>query len=271
MTDCERRPVDHCHHAGGHVLPHQHVERAQTLLRRDPARSHCLQLFFDPLPLLLGLAKPGPRPPRDRLAGEPQRPPVSHELIQKCVGHPMIGLTRIAHDARDAREHDEQVQIAVRSCPVQLPCPQHFRPQHLFELLPRLVRQRPVRQHAHAVDDTRKWRQCFVDACQHGVHRRRVRHVGQFHLHLHAALAQRVDGCDGLGVRVAAPVQHDSAGAPVRQPGSQSAPDPAKTAGHQVGPVFSQPSPRQGRHGQDVLPDVPRGAHEVHRRPGFSQ
>ena len=149
---------------------------------------------------------------------------------------------------------------------VQVPGAEHLRPQHLPETLPGLVRQCGVGEYADAVDDAGQRRQLGVHAFQHGVHGLRVRHVGQFHLYPHASFSQGGDGLDGLGVRVAAPVQHDGARTPVGQPAGQGAADAAKASGYQIGAVLLQRSGLQRRVRQHDLADVARGAHELHRR-----
>ena len=160
------------------------------------------------------------------------------ELIQKCVCRGVIRLTRIAQNASDAGEQDEQVQVAVDGRAVQMPCTQHLRPQHLLKTVPTLIRQRSIGQNAYAVNDTGERRQRGIDTLQHRVHRRRVRHIRDLHLHRDVAFAQGVDGFHGLGVGVAATVQHDCARAPFCQPVRQGAADTAQSTGHQVGSVL---------------------------------
>ena len=119
------------------------------------------------------------------------------------------------------------------------------------------------------MDHSRQRRTRLVHPGQHPVDGGRVGHVGQFHVHIDALREQCLDGVGRVGIGGAAPVQHDGARAPFRQPSGHRAADPAQPAGHQVGPVGAQPSGRQRRQGQDVLADVAGCLHELHRGRGF--
>ena len=121
---------------------------------------------------------------------------------------------------------------------MQVPRPDHLRPQHPLEAPPGLVGQRGVRQHPHAVDDAAERGQLRIHARQHGVDRRDVGHVSQLDLDPDPLPAQRLDGLPSLGIGIPAAVQHDGPGAPVRQPLGHGHTDAAKSAGYKVGPVL---------------------------------
>ena len=154
-------------------------------MRRYPARPRCLQLPLDTLALFFCFAEFRPRPPRYRLTGETKRTAVPGKLVEERVSRRMVCLACVAHNARHAGEQDEHVQIPVHGRAVQMPCAKHLWPKDLLETIPTLIRQDGIRQHAHAVYNTSERRQSRLDALQHRVYRRRVRHIRNLNLHRH--------------------------------------------------------------------------------------
>ena len=196
---------------------------------------------------------------------------MSGELIEEGIGCRVVRLPRIAQNAGDAGEQNEEIQIAVLGGAVQMPGAQRLGPQHPLEPFPALVRQCSIRQHAHTVDHPPERRQRRVHVGQHGVHPLRVGHVRQFHLHRHAALPQLADGLLGLGAGGAPAVEHDGARAVIRQPVCHHQADPAHSAGDQVAPVVAQPPSGQRRVCQHDLADMPRRPHALHGRTRLRQ
>ena len=177
----------------GPILAHQSVQRPQTLLRGKPAAAEGRPLAFDPVLMLRRFTDLRPGAPGNGLARKPQRPSVAGKLIQERIGHGVVRLPRVAHDADPAREEHKQIKIPVQGRPVQMPGAQDLRPQHGFEFLPGLIPQCAVRQHPHAVDHPAKGRQCTIHALKHGVHRGKVRHVRQFHPYIYALSTEVLD------------------------------------------------------------------------------
>ena len=268
---CKHRPVHRHHHGSRRVLSHQIFEGLETLLRGKPAAPECRPSPLDPLLLLRGFADFGPRPPGNGLCRESQGPAVAGELVQEGVGRGVVRLARVAHHADPAREENEEIQITVHGRAVQVPAPQDFRPEHLFEAFPVLVGQRGVRQHPHAVDHAAQRRQFPVHPRQHPVHRRCVRHVCQLRPDRQPAFPERIDGFFSRGVRVPTPVQHDCPRSLVCEPLGHSAADPAQAAGDEIRPVLPQPSVQQRRGRHDDFPQVPGRSHEPQRGPGFGE
>ena len=179
------------------------------------------------------------------MAGKAQRAPVGGQEIQKRVGRRMVGLTGIAEHASDAGEQNEHVQVALGSRTVQVPCSQQFRPKHLLERLPALIPDCSVGQQTHAVDDAPERRQCLFHPAQHGVDRARIRHVSEFHSNRGAAPAKRLDRLLDFSVRRAPAVEHDRAGTALSQPTCDRTANAPESAGHEVGPVLTEPATRK--------------------------
>ena len=253
----EDRPVHRHHDRRGGVLAHQPFQRADALLRREPAAAAGRALPLDPLPLLRRLADLRPRPPGDGLSRQAQRAPVARQLVEEGVGGGVVRLARVADHADAAGEEEEHVEVAVQRGAVEVPGAQDLGPQHRLEALPRLVRERCVGEHAHAVDHAAQRRQLRVDARQHRVDRGGVGHVGQLDLDPHAGAAQRRNRLDGFGVGIAAAVQDDGAGAVLRHPGGHGDADAAQPARHEVGAVGPEPPVDQRRRREH---DLARGA-----------
>ena len=265
----EHRPVDRRHHAGRQVMTHEPVEHLEALVRCDPADAAGREVAGDPFPLLLRLADARPGAPGDRLARQPSGAAVRRELIQESVRCRVVGLARIAHHAGNAREEDEQVEIPIQRRPVQVPGPEHLRPQHCLEALPALVAEGRVGQYADAVDHPAERRQLPVHALEHRVDRGRVRHIREFDLNRDPAVPQRLDRRLGFGVRRPPAVQHDRAGAAVRQPARYRAADAAEAAGHENRAVLPQPAPGKGRVREHDLADMPGRTHRFHGGAGL--
>ena len=263
------RPVHRGHRGGGRVLREELIEGPQALLRGQPPDPAGREVLLDPFALLLRLADPRPRPPGDGLPRESPGATVGGELVQERVGGGVVRLARRAENPHHAREQDEEVEVAFLGRPVELPGAEHLRPEHRLEPLPALVRERAVRQHPDAVDDPRERRQVRVDPREHRVHRGGVGDVGDLHPHRHSALLERSDRLARGCIRSPPTVEHDRARSPVREQSGHRAADPAHAAGHEVGPVLAQPAPRERRHREDDLSDVPGRAHVRHRRSRF--
>ena len=259
------RPVGRQYGGRCGVLPQQAVERLEAPFRTEPAGARRLAPPGDPFALLLGLAEPRPCPPGDGLSRESKRSPVRGELVEEGVRRRVVGLARIAENAGHAGEEDEQIQVPLHRRAVQMPGPEHLRPQHGLEAPPALVAERRVGEHADAVEDAPERRQLPVHPRQHRVDRREVRDVGKLHAHLEPPVAKRFDRLPGGGIGFPAAVQHDGARAPLRQPLGQRATDAAETSRDQVRPVLPEPARPERRQRQDDLPLVAGRAHVLHR------
>ena len=132
--------------------------------------------------------------------------------------------------------------------------PQHLGPEHRLEALPRLVADGGVRQNADAVDDSCERRQLRVHARQHGVERGGVRHVREFHLHGDPLPVQRLDRFVDLRVGRPAAVEHDGAGAAIREPAGDREADAAEPTGHQIAPVLAQRPLASGEFVKTIFP-----------------
>ena len=222
----------------------------------------------EPLPAGLAPADFRPQAPGDGLAGEASHPAVERELVQERVRGGIGRLPRVPHDPHHRGEENEPVQFDPGGRPVQVPGPQHLRPQHLLELLPVQVLERAVVEDAGAVEHPAERRQAGTRLSRPGhdpFRRPRVRDVSALHAHLRSRGAELGDLARGCLVRFAAPVQHDGAGALLGQPARHREAEPAQSAGHQVGAVL--PGPGGGRSRRNGEPACRADSLQARREP----
>jgi hypothetical protein len=155
------------HHANLNGLPlHGLLQRGQCL--RDGDAQHALALKpFAQLGAPGQVADLGEVAPVDRERGQALSAAVPGQGIEESIGRRVAGLSGVAEDARQRREHHEEVKRPPGRLRVQVPRPAHLRRQHAVDAVVVEGDEQGVFQHHCGVHDAAQGRQCVVDLGEH--------------------------------------------------------------------------------------------------------